>query len=148
MTNPIRKWDTGGMRDTDEGKLDYEGFLSPVVLKRFAQYMHPHRKMADGSIRDSDNWQKGFGTFGEHAVTCMKSLTRHFMHVWCIHRCDEECANDDLEEALCGVMFNAMAWLHRLLKSKQDFNKEEYLKDLKAPGNKVGELENNAENTM
>ena len=144
----IREWDTGGKRDTEEGKLDYEGFLSPVVIQRFALYMHKHRKMKDGSYRDSDNWQRGFGTFKEHAVTCMKSLTRHFMHVWRIHRCDEECALDDLEEALCGVMFNTMVWLHRLLKSKRDFSREEYLRDLKAPGSKAGELEENVENTM
>ena len=113
----IREWDSGGKRDTDEGKLDYDGFLSPVVLKRFAQYMQKHRTMRDGSIRDSDNWKAGFGDFREHAETCMKSMFRHFMCVWGIHRCDED-ETGDLEEALCGVMFNAMAWLHRLLKSR------------------------------
>ena len=144
----IREWDTGGKRDTEKGKLDYEGFLSPIVLERFALYMHPNRKMKDGSYRDSDNWQQGFGTFREHARTCMKSLMRHFMDVWRIHRCDES-VEATLEDALCGVMFNAMAWLHRLLKSKRDFNREDYIKDLKkVPGSKAEELENNAENTM
>ena len=67
----IREWESGGKRDTDEGKLDFEGFLSPLVLKRYAQYMHPNRKMKDGSIRKSDNWQLGFGICEEHAQTCM-----------------------------------------------------------------------------
>ena len=69
----IREWDSGGKRDTDENKLDYEGFFSPLVLKRFAQYMQPNRKMKDGSIRDSDNWQKGFGNLEEHSKTCLPS---------------------------------------------------------------------------
>ena len=142
MSKQIREWETGGKRDTDEGKLDYEGFLSSVVLKRYAQYMHKNRKMRDGSIRDSDNWQAGFGTFREHAETCMKSLTRHFMCVWGIHSCDEDLVNESLEDALCGVIFNAMAWLHRLLKSKRDFSLDEYIEDIKsAPGSKAGELE-------
>ena len=127
----IREWVSGGKRDTDEGKLDFEGFLSPLVLKRYAQYMNPNRKMKDGSTRDSDNWQLGFGSFKEHAQTCMKSLTRHFMDVWGIHRCDEE-IEVTLEDALCGVIFNAMAWLHRLLKSKRDFSIGEYFKDLES----------------
>ena len=129
------------MRDTDEDKLDFEGYLSPIVLKRFAQYMHPNRKMKDGSIRDSDNWQAGFGTFREHAQTCMKSLTRHYMDVWGIHRCDKD-IKVDLEDALCGVMFNAMAWLHRLLISRRDFSLDVYIKDIKStPGSKAGSLE-------
>ena len=53
------------------------------------------------------------------------------MDVWGIYRCDEE-IEVTLEDALCGVMFNAMAWLHRLLKSKQDFNLEEYIDDIKS----------------
>jgi hypothetical protein len=39
---------TGATRNLDEDKLDYEGFLSPYVLRRFAAYMHEHRKTPDG----------------------------------------------------------------------------------------------------
>src|SRR6185437_3637959 len=55
----IRKFTSGSVRDTDDGKYDYEGFLSPVVLAAFAEYMHGHRKLADGTYRASDNWQAG-----------------------------------------------------------------------------------------
>lgn len=41
-------------RDLDEEKIDYEGFLSPIVLERYAQYMHKHRNTANG-LRESDN---------------------------------------------------------------------------------------------
>ena len=131
MTEPqVRVWDSGGKRDTDVNKLDYEGFFSPLVLKRFAKYMNKNRKMADGSIRESDNWQKGFGNLEEHSETCMKSLMRHFMDVWGIHR-EDESIGVDLDEALCGVMFNAMAWLFKLLESRQDFSMDTYIKDIK-----------------
>jgi len=48
---------------------DYEGFFNPLVIKKFAQYMHIHRKMSNGSYRDSDNWQNGFGDYEEHEKT-------------------------------------------------------------------------------
>ena len=40
----IRQFNTGATRDTDEDKYDYEGFYSPLVMERFAQYMNKHRK--------------------------------------------------------------------------------------------------------
>jgi len=77
----IRRFDTGATRDTDEGKLDFEGFLSPLVLERYAQYMNKHRKQSDGKLRDSDNWQKGIPL-----KAYIKSLWRHFFDLWKIHR--------------------------------------------------------------
>src|SRR5580698_7792736 len=55
----FRTFETGATRNLDASKYDYEGFLSPLVMERFGQYMHKHRVQADGSLRDSDNWQKG-----------------------------------------------------------------------------------------
>ena len=129
----IREWETGGKRDTDEMKIDYEGFLHPAVLKRFAQYMNKNRVMRDGSIRESDNWQKGFGTYTEHMQTCMKSLWRHFHDVWSWQR--DEDIDVDVDEALCGVMFNAMAMLHQLLEERKDFSMKGFIEDL----NKINE---------
>src|SRR5882724_7606971 len=58
--NPaFRVFASGATRDSDENKLDFEGLLSPLVLEEFAKYMHGKRKMPDGTMRDSDNWQKG-----------------------------------------------------------------------------------------
>ncbi|KKN23572.1 hypothetical protein LCGC14_0903510 [marine sediment metagenome] len=106
-----RTFDTGATRDTEEGKLDYEGALSPLVLQRYVQYLHKHRKMADGSIRDSDNWQKGVPL-----DSYMKSAWRHFMDVWAIHRQRPE-AEVAFQDALCGLLFNVMGYLHEVLKS-------------------------------
>ena len=103
----FRTFPTGASRDTDEGKLDYEGFLSPRVLRRYAEYMQAHTLMADGSRRASDNWQKGIPR-----EAYMKSLTRHFMELWETYR-----TRDLLDhESLCAILFNAMGLLHEELK--------------------------------
>ena len=117
-TQEVRTFDTGATRDLSEHKLDYEGFLSPIVLRRFAEYMHEHRKQKDGSIRSSDNWQKGLPI-----NESFKSLTRHEMEVWLMLRGVENVKDADgkvvtMEEALCAILFNAQAMLFELLKEK------------------------------
>jgi hypothetical protein len=68
----MRNFTTGATRNSDVNKLDYEGFLSPVVLEEFAIYMQTHRKQADGKLRESDNWQKGIPkeVYGGTSLTC------------------------------------------------------------------------------
>jgi hypothetical protein len=108
----VRVFETGATRDTDQGKLDYEGFLSPLVIERFAQYMHKHRIQSDGSLRDSDNWTKGIPK-----SAYMKSLWRHFMDVWKLHRGYK--VDVDLDEALCAMLFNVQGYLYEYLKAKE-----------------------------
>jgi hypothetical protein len=115
MSEPIRTFESGATRDSEAGKFDYEGFLSPAVLKRFAAYMDQHRVQADGSLRASDNWQKGMGR-----DVYMKSGWRHFMDWWILHRggtvCDLRDGHAvDAAEALCGLLFNVQGYLHTLL---------------------------------
>ncbi len=104
-----RTFDTGATRDTDEGKWDYEGFLSPLVLARYAEYMHKNRIQSDGELRDSDNWQKGIPK-----DAYMKSMWRHFMDVWMAHRGEED--GPFIDEALCAMLFNVMGYLYEELK--------------------------------
>ena len=106
----MRTFDTGATRDTDENKPDYEGFLSPLVIERYGEYMSAHRKQADGGLRDSDNWQKGI-PLNEY----MKSMMRHLIEVWSIHRGWNN-SRPALEEALCALMFNTMGYLHEHIK--------------------------------
>lgn len=106
----IRTFDTGANRNREENKLDYEGFLSPLVLKRYAQFLDKHRYLENGTLRDSDNWQKGIPL-----SAYMKSMWRHFMTVWTKHRAIE-LDDGGIEEALCAVIFNASGYLHELLK--------------------------------
>ena len=109
-----RTFTTGATRDTDLGKQDYEGFLSPRVLKRFAEYMTKNRAMKDGSTRASDNWQKG-----SPRDVYMKSAFRHFMDWWAMHRQARDFTNEELEEALAALLFNVMGYLHEELKGAE-----------------------------
>jgi hypothetical protein len=104
----MREFETGATRDTEEGKLDYEGFLSPEVLQRFAEYMHANRIQSDGSLRDSDNWQRGIPK-----DVYMKSMWRHFHTVWMGHR-----YGDVSQDDLCALMFNVMGYLYEDLHKK------------------------------
>lgn len=115
----VRTFETGATRDTDEGKYDYEGFLSPIVLQRYAQYMHKHRKQSDGTLRASDNWQKGIPR-----EQYMKSLFRHVIDLWRHHRRNidqpdfEQAWRASIEDLLCAVMFNVMGYLHEYLRGR------------------------------
>ena len=102
-------FETGAYRDGQTDKLDYEGFLSPLVLKRYAEYMHKTRWQSNGKWRDSDNWQLGIPR-----ESYMKSMWRHFMCVWDGHR-----KGQYHEEEICAIMFNAMGMLHETLKKNQ-----------------------------
>jgi hypothetical protein len=105
----IRTFESGATRNADTDKYDYEGFLSPLVLERYAKYMHKHRKQANGELRASDNWQKGLPQ-----RECLKSLWRHLMDLWKHTR--GIAAAESKEDALCAVIFNASAMLHEELK--------------------------------
>jgi len=108
----MRTFETGATRDDDSDKKDYEGFLSPAVLYRFAQYMHKNRIQSDGDMRDSDNWQKGIPP-----DQYMKSMLRHLFDLWLIHRGRSGLAEvGDIEEVLCALLFNVMGYLHEELK--------------------------------
>ena len=106
----MRTFETGATRNDDQDRLDYEGFLSPAVLKEFAGYMHANRIQSDGAVRDSDNWQKGIDQ-----KVYMKSMFRHFMEVWEGHR-----AGLVSREALCALMFNVMGYLFEELRTEAE----------------------------
>ena len=110
----FRKFETGATRDTDNGKLDYEGFGHPSVELRYGQYMHKHRVQPDGNLRDSANWQNGIPL-----SAYMKSLFRHFMDVWMWQRTGKTITGESIEDALCAVKFNTQGMLFEILRGKQ-----------------------------
>ena len=117
----MREFDTGATRDSDDTKLDFEGFLSPLVMERYAQYLHEHRLQADGEMRDSDNWQKGIPL-----PVYMKSAWRHFFLWWKLHRVmvrgeslTTACAKE-FEDTICAVLFNGQGYLHEWLSIDQE----------------------------
>ncbi|TAL62091.1 MAG: hypothetical protein EPN88_13820 [Bacteroidetes bacterium] len=110
-----RTFESGATRDSNQDKLDYEGFFSPLVIKKYAEYMHEHRKQSDDNLRESDNWQKGI-PLNEY----MKSDWRHFMDLWLIHRGYANMAREDIIKALCGILFNTSGYLHEYLKKEMN----------------------------
>lgn len=109
----MRQFDSGATRNDDSDNLDYEGFLSPLALQAFAEYMHKHRKQADGQLRASDNWQKGIPK-----DAYMKSGFRHFMDWWMEH--DGYESREGMEDALCGLLFNVFGYLHEIKKEQNN----------------------------
>jgi hypothetical protein len=121
----LRTFDSGATRDTAANKIDPEGFLDPFVIATFSEYMNRHRIQSDGGLRDSDNWQKGFTR-----AAIIKSLWRHFLDVWLMHRGNPPQSQDHFEvwikrgkeaalrEALCGILFNAQAYLRESLRNR------------------------------
>jgi hypothetical protein len=115
----VRKFETGATRSSDAVRYDPEGFLSPIALERFFEYMSKHRVQADGKLRDSDNWQKGMPL-----TTYIKGIWRHFLHMWQRHRgwtVTDPFAAADIEEDLCAIIFNAQGYLHELMKNRRQF---------------------------
>jgi hypothetical protein len=105
----VRKFASGANRSDDSGKPDFEGFISPLVVERYGEYMHKHRKLPDGSLRASDNWQAGIPQ-----RELLKSAYRHFMDWWMSERGHKN-LRETVEDSLCALIFNASAYLHKLL---------------------------------
>lgn len=111
IVNPpvVEHFATGANRSASENKPDYEGFLSPLVIEAYGAYMHHNRRLPDGTMRNSDNWQKGIPL-----VNYMKSGWRHMLDWWKEHR--GLTTSEGIVFALCGVIFNASGYLHEYLK--------------------------------
>lgn len=106
----MREFASGATRNTDEGKPDYEAFLSPLVIRSFGEYMQRHRQTPLGE-REGDNWQRGFGT--HHLDVCIKSLWRHFLDLWMEHR--GLGSRSGVDDAINAMLFNLQAYQHHRL---------------------------------
>ena len=103
----MRVFESGATRDSDEGKIDYAGCLSPYAQRAFGEYMLAHQVQPDGSRRDSRNWQKGIPM-----PAYISSAARHWHEVWEAY----ERTGAPTVEALCALMFNVQGMLHELRK--------------------------------
>jgi len=109
-----RIFETGSSRNSDEGKLDYAGFNAPIVEWIFAQYMHKHRFLEDGTMRASDNWQKGFPQ-----EEILKSLVRHVKDLELIaagYNLTEHGKDVSMTDVLCAIRFNTNAYILSIVK--------------------------------
>jgi len=114
----MRTFESGATRDTDQGKLNYAGFLSPEVIERYALYLHKHRIQADGKVRDADNWKKGIPK-----KVYIESMFRHFMDVWKEYEGLQ--SRDGLQDGLCGLLFNTMGYLFEDIKEQRNAQKQQ-----------------------
>ena len=112
-----RVFETGATRDANDDKLNYRGFFHPLVQKRFAEYMHENRHLKDGTMRDADNWWQLFGE--DHFTVCVESLSRHAEDLKLHHAGFSDEAVEDLERSICGIIFNANAYLLKVLLEKR-----------------------------
>lgn len=114
----MRKFSTGATRNVDVSKPDPEGFLSPIVINVYSEYMQKNTIQDDGVRRGSDNWQKGIPI-----DSYMKSLWRHFLDLWTLHRGFIPNSKVDKKEALCAVLFNVHGYLFEIVKQEMKDNK-------------------------
>lgn len=115
--NSIRTFESGATRDTDQGKLDYVKALSPIVLRRYVQYLDKHRLQSNGSYRSFDNWKQGIP---EEAY--ISGGGRHFIDTWLLtegYATEDNHGPVEIEDALCAQLFNLMGRLHEMLKDKE-----------------------------
>jgi len=75
-----RTFETGANRNSSDGKYQYSKFINPLNEYSFAKYMHGKRQLADGTLRDGDNW-----THGIDQESLIDSLTRHVKEVELLH---------------------------------------------------------------
>lgn len=115
----IRTFKTGATR-THGSKPEYAGYLSPRVLSAFGRYMFEHQVQADGSIRESRNWQKGIPQ-----ESYMQSMFRHFMEVWTHYENSRGDAvyteefETEMITALMALLFNVQGMAHELIGGRQ-----------------------------
>lgn len=119
MSNETRYFETGATRDAEGTKPDYEGFFCPLTFAAYGEYMTKHRKQTDGKLRDSDNWQKGIPL-----PAYMKSLFRHFVQLWTLHRGypvydDKTGLPLTVTDVCCAILFNTFGYLHETLKAER-----------------------------
>jgi len=113
-TGAIRIFDSGATRDAAGDKPEYAGFLSPRVIHAYGQYMHKHRHQSDGTLRPSDNWQKGIPM-----DVYEQSMWRHFFDVWALIRgLPAYSTTPDVIEACNALLFNVMGYMHETLKER------------------------------
>lgn len=108
----MRKFKTGATRDSDHNKPEYTGYLSPLVIKRYGEYMMKHAIQPNGKYRPGGNWKKGMPK-----DSYLDSMFRHLLDVWLNHEGYD--GRDTTEEALCAVIFNASGYLLETLKDKK-----------------------------
>ena len=111
--NEIRTFPSGATRSNDLTRIDWVKMISVPVLLRYGEYMARNRVQADGSLRDFDNWKKGFPL-----DETIESMMRHMVDLMALHTDSNPIRECNIEDSCCAILFNAMAYLHEYLMEK------------------------------
>ncbi len=104
MRNKNRKFSTGAVRDTDDGKENFVECLSMRALRRYALYMKTvEKKYPPG------NWRKGIPI-----LEYEKSLMRH-LHKYFMNRYEGGTLEPEIDH-LAAAFFNLQGLMHESTK--------------------------------
>lgn len=117
-TAEIRTFSGGATRNNDPDRIDFVKLVSLPVLMEYGKYMRKHRKQADGSLRQYDNWKQG----GFPPSETIESLYRHTLDLACLTHDVEPMRACDIPDTCCAIIFNATAYLHRYLEELEANN--------------------------
>lgn len=112
-------FETGAMRDLSEDKLDFEGCLTPELLTAYAEYMRTTGRMANGTLRNTNNWKKGMPIGGY-----MKSLWRHMVALHAAYLSDatqDEYGGEGEFEAAMAMMFNIQGFVFERIRENPEW---------------------------
>ena len=107
----VKPYNMGNSSDFRYAPDPYEEATAKPLGKPVVRtYMLSCQYLKDGTLRSSDNWQKGIPV-----SAYMKSLLRHVIELWTQYRTDPASIS---EETLCATLFNAQGILHETLKER------------------------------
>lgn len=114
----MRKLGQGALRNLSDNKYAYERFFDPEVLHTYAAYMHKHRRIKGGAVREPDNWKLGITE-----SAWIDSLIRHTMDLWRLKHgytvIDPDTGKPTTaKDLLCAILFNTMGLLYEQVKLK------------------------------
>lgn len=76
----MRKFDSGAVRSSNNGKNEYYGYRHPLVEKSFGDYMKKHQIQEDGKERKANNWWGGWDK-----EVSLQSMIRHMEDLTALH---------------------------------------------------------------
>lgn len=113
---------TGATRSDATAKPDFSGYISPLAMILFGEYMLRHQVQADGELRAANNWKRGMPI--ERYVSSLSRHIRDFSEAWDKLALDQvagaemEMTMVALEEAWGGVQFNVQGFGHEWVKMR------------------------------
>lgn len=103
----MRKFLTGAVRDSEEGKEDYVECLSFIALRRYAMYMTEKKKKYSAG-----NFKKGI-PIESYEKSLMRHIQKYFANKYEGQDIEKE------EDHLSAILFNCAGIMHEEEKAKQ-----------------------------